>query len=431
MPVTPDPTTLSARVRVPQPRTPAGAPARLPLHPVPEALVPLIQSTAPTLRDRIVARILTDVAALADAGERIHEPIGAAVVVALDGFVELVCDHRSARIGLVWEHFRELGRAQALVGASTRPVHSSLHTASQVVWEAVLELSLRDALPRAEIAELDRSLTSYFQHLGAEVELGFIEARGEGTSTSQPDLDDASRLLRAVIGEDPVSAIDDLAEAVGWIVPERVVVMVAALHGARLGLDAPMPPEVFVGLDRDRAVVLSDADHVQAACAKMLEAGRLVTVAVGFPVEPSSVHDGYRWAKRALGLAAAGRIRSNGRVVYCREHSAALLREADPRLLDLLAADVLAPLMEKGPRRRFKFATTLSRWLEFNESKSALATALGVRVNTVGKRLHDLQEMYGDRLEDPDERTLLRTCLRSELPAWQSEAVRGKKRRRG
>lgn len=77
-------------------------------------------------------------------------------------------------------------------------------------------------------------------------------------------------------------------------------------------------------------------------------------------------------------------------------------------------------------------AETLKRYLEFNESAPALGKALGgLHQNTVRYRLHVLDDLYGERLEDPDTRMELRACLPMVLPAWRTEVEMRRRRRAG
>lgn len=420
MPVTPDPPELARGLTLPRARRPIREPIRPPVRSVPATLAPLIRSMTPQLRQQIVARIHQEVPPLARAGMRMQRPVREAVAIALAEFIEIAAGAGGARLD---EHFRGLGRSQALVGGSTRPVQSALQAAAEVAWEALDHTARRERWSGPTVAELGRSLADYFHHLGREVERGFAAARKEAASSR-------GRLVKAVMGEDRESAIGELAAEVDWQAADPVVVVVAELHSTALRADLPTPDSVFIGWDRDVAVALTDESHVDLASDVLLSAGRLVKVAVSWPVSLSEARHGYEWARRALRLARDGRLRPAGRVIECRAYRTLLWREADGPLLATLSNDLLAPLLAKKPHRRVELAQTLERWLEFNESAPALAEALGVHPNTVRNRLRDLRALYGDRLDDLDDRLALRACLRSMLPQWREEQSTRRRRRR-
>lgn len=423
MPILSEPPARPPRARVPRTRPPMEAPMLPPVRPVPAALVPLIRSTVPTMQDRITVRIRTDVPPLALAGERLHQPISEAVAIALDGFVELAGES-GAYGDLVVEHFRGIGRSLALAGATTHPVLSALQTAAQVVWEDVDEVTRRETLPGPHVSDLGRSLADYLHHLGYEVERGFAQTRRAAAGSHR-------ELLKALTGEDTESSIAELASRTGWAAPKEVVVIAAATQSDRFRLDVPIPESVFIGLDHKIAIVLTKPNRVDVVRAALLGAGPSVMVANSWPMPISRASDAYRWARRALTLASQGRIRVHGRVVDCAEHRMALWREADTALLDRLGEELLEPLEGKKPHNRVAIAETLERWLIFNESVPVLAEALGVHPNTVRHRLRELRRLYGDRLDDADDRLLLRACLGSRLPDWRSKRAPRRYRKQG
>lgn len=398
---------------VPAPTRVASPHGLPPVRRIPSSLAPIVRVGAPRLLARIVTRVHADVPSLARGGPRARGPINEAVSVALDGYVDLACGS-STDGAVVVEHFRALGRAQALAGSSTRSVQISLQTAAQVVWEAVEQLTSREDLEGSAVSNLGRSLADYLHHLSIEVERGFAEIRDASTS-------EQACLLRAVIGKETAAPIADLASRAGWGGGETVVVMVAAVRAVPLQVEVPASASFVVGWSGAVAVVLTDQDHVAAAQAVLLGVAPPSLVAVSWPVPLAQARGAYRWARRALRLASSGRIRVGGRLIDCAEHRTLLWREADSELLETLTVDLLAPLLQKTLFRRIELGQTLERWLEFNESAPDLAGALGVHRNTVHNRLHELRDLFGSRLDDPEDRMALRACLGSMLPRWQDD----------
>jgi DNA-binding PucR family transcriptional regulator len=81
-------------------------------------------------------------------------------------------------------------------------------------------------------------------------------------------------------------------------------------------------------------------------------------------------------------------------------------------LLDRLEARRLAPLSEMPPGRQDMMAETLLAWLETGKSGS-VASRLFIHPQTARYRLHKLQELFGEQLDNPDARFELALVLRA------------------
>ena len=166
---------------------------------------------------------------------------------------------------------------------------------------------------------------------------------------------------------------------------------------------------------------MATAGDVVAVREALLRLGPEVVVAESWPIELHQAWHGFRWTRNALALARSGRLPYDGRVIDCAAHRTQLWREADRPLLEAISDDLLAPLLALKPHQRLMLGLTLERWLEFNESATCLGKALGVHPHTVYNRLRELRALYGDRLDNPDDRLALRACLGLVLRQWQAE----------
>ncbi|HWH94908.1 MAG TPA: helix-turn-helix domain-containing protein, partial [Baekduia sp.] len=72
----------------------------------------------------------------------------------------------------------------------------------------------------------------------------------------------------------------------------------------------------------------------------------------------------------------------------------------------------LAPLATLDPAARERLTATLAAWLADPGRPQAMADRLGLHVQTVRYRLKALRELFGDALDDPDERFELSLALR-------------------
>ena len=102
------------------------------------------------------------------------------------------------------------------------------------------------------------------------------------------------------------------------------------------------------------------------------------------------------------------------------EHLDTVIVHRDPRLLDLLREQYLAPLDDAAPASRLMLRETLRSWLRNMGDRAAMAEELHVHRQTVRYRLGRLSELFGYALQDPDQRARLMLVL-----AWDPAAEPG------
>nr|WP_237694785.1 helix-turn-helix domain-containing protein [Streptomyces sp. SID5468] len=85
----------------------------------------------------------------------------------------------------------------------------------------------------------------------------------------------------------------------------------------------------------------------------------------------------------------------------------------DEALTDALAARHLGPLQSVRPPHRDRLAETLLCWLQSGRNANEVAVRLGIHPQTVRYRLRQLDDLFGDLLQDPDARFELELVLRA------------------
>jgi DNA-binding PucR family transcriptional regulator len=106
--------------------------------------------------------------------------------------------------------------------------------------------------------------------------------------------------------------------------------------------------------------------------------------------------------------ACSAAFRGNHRdPVLVEEHLDTVIVHRDPRLLDLLREQYLAPLDDASPASRLMLRETLRSWLRNMGDRAAMAEELHVHRQTVRYRLGRLSELFGSALQDPDQRARL------------------------
>jgi DNA-binding PucR family transcriptional regulator len=123
------------------------------------------------------------------------------------------------------------------------------------------------------------------------------------------------------------------------------------------------------------------------------------------------------WGNAAVSLARATAALAladgSPALLVASEQTGRLLLRSDPGLAEELATQRLAPLAELSPRQRVRMTDTLRAWLAEQGRLTPVAARLGVHPQTVRYRLARLRELFGDALDDPDQRFWLELALRA------------------
>ncbi|MFL6053352.1 MAG: helix-turn-helix domain-containing protein [Actinoallomurus sp.] len=151
-------------------------------------------------------------------------------------------------------------------------------------------------------------------------------------------------------------------------------------------------------------------DEVAAAAAEGY--AQAEAAAVGPTVWLSEVSRSMRWARQGLDLVRRGLI-ADDTVVRCAEHMSTLILFQDEGLLAALSARQLAPLAHLRQSQQDRLAETLLAWLQAGRNANEVAVRLHVHPQTVRYRLRQLDDLFGDRLQDPDLRFELEIVLRA------------------
>jgi hypothetical protein len=313
------------------------------------------------------------------------------------------------------------GRAQQAAGRTLTELLSFYRRGGVAMWERSTALLPDDAeLPAAEIFAFGAAVLELVDALSVAAAGGFAQQEAEQRRRTRALRE---RLLSLLLSDPPAErdALAGAAAAAGWKLPERVRVAVARLPvEPRLGGPAgPAPSRVLSGAVADgrQALVVGEDEEaerwlVRAARALGLEAPLAIGPAV-------AVAEAARSAGRAAAVldhVAAGRLARVGDVVRSDDHEIALLLGAAPELAREVARRRLAPLAALDDAARRRMTETLAAWLADPGRPQAMADRLGLHVQTVRYRLRGLRELFGEALDDPDERFELALALRVGHP---------------
>jgi DNA-binding PucR family transcriptional regulator len=127
-----------------------------------------------------------------------------------------------------------------------------------------------------------------------------------------------------------------------------------------------------------------------------------------------------RWARIALGLAAAGVLPDAG-LVRSQEHPPEMALLQDAEMAKALVRRALHPLRALPAAERERLLDTLGAWLDHQRHTPHIAEQLHVHPLTVRYRMAKLRELLGDALDTPAGRFELGLALRVRASSGESD----------
>jgi PucR C-terminal helix-turn-helix domain len=207
----------------------------------------------------------------------------------------------------------------------------------------------------------------------------------------------------------PARAISELAELVGWHVPDEVTLVALEPGRARLPELADDALAEFGGQQPHVLLPGPASEADRAALERALPGGRC---AVGLAMPIAEASHSLRWARRALALSRAGILGSGG-VIFCEDFLVELWLLADDALIDQLAKRRLGELAALTSVQRQRLGKTFAAWLETSGTAPEMAERLKVHPQTVRYRMRSLERTLGGQLRDPDGRFAIELVLRA------------------
>ena|SRR5579862_4647196 len=375
-----------------------------PWHELPPGIVAVLRPAIDEVADEIIEAVRTVPAYARPLEGPFGAGIRAGVQEALHNFVaEIEASGPVPRRDV----YRSLGRGEMRAGRSLESLLSAYRVGARVAWRRFAAIGDRAGLEPETLYLLAESIFAYIDVLSAESAEG--HALEQSAAASEAELR-RRRLVRILVREpaaDP-EVVQALAAEAGWPLPRTLGVL--AIAGRERERAAWRPPHGAIGetIGELLCVVVPDPEgpgrraELERA---LLEAG--LRAGLGITVGWAEAAVSFARARAALALPDAGPgLRA------ARDLAGELLLAGDPALAAQLAADRLAPLHELSSGARERLRLTLAAWLAEQGRLSAVATALGIHPQTARYRLGRLRELFGDRLDDPDERFWLAVALR-------------------
>jgi PucR-like helix-turn-helix protein len=374
---------------------------------IPAQVADQLRPVLPALVEEMVAEILASVdeyARAARSGDGSYEhAVRRGAQEAASQFVSRIatpgacCDQAA-------EVFRRLGEAEAGEGRSLEALQVALRAGARAALRWLTRASQRMDAPLETLSQLAEALLVFLDEIAAQAAEGYANAQAAGNLQRR-----RRRLIGLLLAESPAAprAIAELARQSQWRRPRQVSVIVLAGCLSRPAL----PEEFLTDLDRTPPVLIAPDPYGPGRRALLDRGLRGLRGAVGPPVALADTVKSLHWAAEALSLAEQGAF-GDYSVIHCEDHLSDMVLRRGGDLLARLEARRLAPLRQMTPGRQDALAETLLAWLETGKCGS-VASRLFIHPQTARYRLHKLQDLFGDQLDNPDARFELALVLRA------------------
>ncbi|GGS31388.1 MULTISPECIES: helix-turn-helix domain-containing protein [Actinokineospora] len=299
------------------------------------------------------------------------------------------------------EFFRRLGRTEYRNGRDLDDLQAAYRVGARVACRRYAQIAQAAALPMTTVLSLSDAVLVHIDHLANESAKGYAEAKARGADDpAQRRRVLAERLVRRDPPDTGPSTVE-LAARARWPLPNRVACLV---------VDDPATGRFRFA---DDVLLLERTGELTAivpesgtAAASALVAGTRAAIGPALPLAET-------WLSRYCARLALRTLPRSQRVIVAEDHLLDLFLLAGEPLGALLArrgVDRLADLgAGKAARLEETFHALLGSW---GRSAPEIATELGIHPQTARYRLRQLDDVFGERLADPDFRFEAEAVLR-------------------
>ncbi len=352
---------------------------------------------------------------------RFGQGVRQGVTIALNRFLDLP----GTRLPALSEDgkwvYESLGRGEVRSGRSLESLLAAYRYGARVTFRAISRTVDVSQMPPDALLALGESLFAYIDELSAASAQGYAQEQSERAG-EQVRL--RGELLEMILrGDSSDGGVPRLSAAVGWTLPETVVVALVPFPHVD-GLRAALGSDGLVA-ERGSDVVIVFPFGARSARRRDLERALRGRRAIVGPPRP------WQQAGESLHLATSAGAHGVGHgvpygarpgpdqpgadtsPVWVEDHLAELVVHAEPLATEDLARTRLAPLDELRPAVRERLTETLLSWLRHHGQRAPIAAELFVHQQTVGYRVAQLKELFGEALDDPEVRFELELVLRA------------------
>jgi hypothetical protein len=374
----------------------------------PSQLAAIMRPELPDLAREVIAEIRDKIPEYARPlngpyGQALREGVQRALTSFFDSVADPAAPHEERD-----QMCRRLGQYEALEGRSLDSLQAAYRTGVHVAWRRVMDVGLRCAAPSSVMSMVADAMLAFMDELASMSLQGYLETKAR-SAQSQDEW--RHRLLRLILERSaaPRRAITELAELVGWCVPEEVTLVAIEPGPGRVSV---LPAEALADLGGAQPHLLlpGEVEPCRGPALGGALAGRRAAVGLSVPIADAA--QSLRWTRRALALSRAGII-GDRQVTFCEEYLVELWLLADEALIDQLGKRRLSALATLSPAQRDRLTETFGTWLETRGTAAEMADPLCVHPQTVRYRMRKLERTLGGQLDDPDARFAMELVLRA------------------
>ncbi|MGW0890142.1 PucR family transcriptional regulator [Saccharopolyspora sp. NPDC002578] len=379
---------------------------------LPSELAPILRPEMNSLATQILSEIQRRIPEYArPMDDKYVHAIRRGVEEALSQFVDQIADPTAPPERCAEVH-RALGKAEMHEGRSLDSLQAAYRLGARLAWRRTARIGERARVAPRTMLLLGEAIYAHIDELAALSVEGFAEAQARAAGTQARR---RRRLLELLLTDPqpPHRILEEAAAAARWKWPRTVIV--AALQRADRHEPHSNPlarREALVDLECAQPHLLlpcTDDPPGDIPWEQQLTGWRMV---IGPPVEISQAPHALRWARRLLELSNAGVV-PHEPVLHCKDHLSSLLLLSDENLTRQIVHTRLAPLEQLKPKQQVRLAETLLAWLQTRGGAPEVAQRLRVHPQTVRYRLHQLEDLFGADLNDPQARFELEMALRA------------------
>ncbi|MCU1595189.1 MAG: CdaR family transcriptional regulator [Frankiales bacterium] len=382
--------------------------SEVPWKALPGGLADSVRPHLPGVVAEIIAAVAEEVPDYARPIEgAFGEGLRLGVEVALGRFLELPGTSSPALGPRDRRLYVDLGRGELRQGRELQTLLAAYRVGARVAFRRFADIAREAGFEADAVVPLAESVFAYIDELSATSVEGY--AREQSTRAGEADRRRSELLTLLLSGLADGPALAAAAALAGWTIPEQVVAVVLE-PGRGEGLATRLGQTALVGREAHALVAVLPAPGRASGRPRLAQrlAGRGAVVSPAKPV--AELRTCLALARAAAALTETGVL--TGDPVFVDEHLSTLLLHRDADLLGLIVAERLRPLDGLKPTTRARLEETLLSWLAHRGERQRVAAELHVHPQTVGYRLGQLRELFGDLLEQPHVRFELEIALR-------------------
>ena len=368
-----------------------------------------LRTYLPEVSETVVAAIINEVPAYSQPFQgRMGRVIEQAVHTSLDSFLDAAArdappqDGEETAIGVGVQAARDLGRVEARAGRPVDALLSAYRVGARVSWREISRLAVARGVDSGTLGRFAEVVFTYIDELSAASVAGH---NAETQSTERARMVHLDRLVRALLAGASEPELVDAAETARWTPPrtltavlvrdDRLLNTAAMLDPRTLTLAEDLPTGAITPPDGIALLLVPDVGGAARATLLEVLAGREAVVG---PARP------WQRARRSYARALRGwALPRTEDVLDTDRHLPQIVLAADRSAMADLREATLAPFAELPEATAERLSETLRAWLLLQGRRELVAEALHVHPQTVRYRMGQIRELFGERLQDPDE----------------------------